>query len=330
MLMSCKEKEAPRAQPDVSEITIDTTLIRWEQEMFSIPKGKVAEGLQDMWDRHPEIYPFFINVVLNLYDTTNGVQPYALFMEEFIHDKNMRSLYDTVQILYGDFGPYRKQFEQAFRNYSYYFPELPKPNLLTFISQFGPKTFYWGNTLGLGLDMYLGEDYTYYQSFDFPNYFIKRLEPQYLVTDGIYTLSQDMIEDPYLKRGNKLIDIMVYYGKIYYIASHLLPDMPMHRFFYYTEENWQWCKDNEKEIWSFFIEGEWLYETQFAKYRKFTDDAPTTLGMPQGAPDRVGRFTGYRIVQEYMKKFPETTLAELAAMRDGQEMLSKSRYKPGI
>jgi hypothetical protein len=327
-VISCKEKEPSRPKPDVSKVVIDTTVIRFEQEMFSIPKGQVADGLKALLEKYPSIYPFYINVVLQIPDSSSGVDRYAPFMEEFIHYKDMRELYDSTQVLYGNFTPYTKQFHQAFRYYRHYFPEMPSPKLLTFIAQFGPRTFYYENVLGIGIDMYLGEYFKYYPSFDFPNYFLKRLIPENIVPDGVFTLVQDMIEDP-MKRGSRLLDMMVYYGKIYYIASLLLPEMPVSKLFYYSEEDWQWCKDNEKQIWSFFIDGEWLYHTQYNDYRKFIDDAPTTFGMPQGAPDRVGRWTGYRIVKKYMERFPETTLQQLIALEDGQKILSKSGYKPG-
>jgi hypothetical protein len=326
---ACKGESEERPRPDVREITIDTTVIRWEQELFHIPKAEVLVGLEDMSKAYPEMYPFYINLVLNIPDSANGIAKYAPFMEAFLHDASMRELYDDVQKEYGDFSPYLRELHQAFRHYGYYFPKLPKPNLMTFISQFGPKTFYWGNTLGIGLDLYLGKDYKYYPTFDFPNYMLPRLSKEYLVSDAIYTLASDMVTDPYSKRGYKLIDVMVYYGKVYYIASHLTPDMHVRQFLYYSEDDWKWCTDNEKEIWSFFIEGEWLYSSQYGQFRKFVDDGPTTYGMPQGAPDRVARWTGYRIVKQFMAENPDVTLDQLAAMEDGQAMLSKSGYKPG-
>jgi hypothetical protein len=326
-MVSCSEEDAPRPKPDVSKVEIDKTLIRFEQEMFSIPADSIEQGLTALAIKYPELYPFFINVIMSIPDSASGVARYAPLMREIIHYKDMRELYDSTQVLYGDFSPYAKEFHQAFRYYGHYFPENPKPKLMTFIAQFGPRTFYYDNTLGIGVDMYLTEGFKYYPSFDFPNFFLKRLNPQNIVPDGVFTIVQDMVEDP-MKRGSRLLDMMVYYGKIYYISSLLLPEMPVEKLFYYTDENWQWCKDNEKEIWSFYIDGEWLYHTQFNDYRKFLDDAPTTYGMPQGAPDRVGRWTGYRIVQQFMKENPETTLQELIAMKDGQKILKMSGYKP--
>jgi hypothetical protein len=138
---------------------------------------------------------------------------------------------------------------------------------------------------------------------------------------------QDQLQDP-LKNGSQLIDMMVYYGKIYYMTSMILPKNAEQDFFYYSSEDWKWVQENEQEIWSFFIEGEWLYSTQYNGYRKFIEDGPTTMGMPQGAPDRVARWVGYRMVQKYMERFPETSADELFAIESGQKILSASQYKP--
>jgi hypothetical protein len=328
-LNACTQNNEQRPRPDVSQIEIDTSIIRWEQEMFSIPQGAVLEGLTAMSQKYPSLYPFFINILVGISDSANGISRYSTFMEAFIHDTHMRELNNDVAQKFYSFEPYKTELQQAFRHYSYYFPAMPKPNLMTFISQFGPKTFFYENTLGIGLDLYLGQDYKYYPSLDFPNYMLPRLSEEYLVTDAIYTLCSDMIEDPYAKRAYQLLDVMVYYGKIYYIASHLLPEKHIRELLYYSEDDWNWCLDNEKEIWSFFIEGEWLYTSQYGQFRKFVEDGPTTYGMPQGAPDRVGRWTGYRIVRNFMEAHPEISLEQLAAIDKGQEILSGSRYKPG-
>jgi len=325
--ISCKEADR-RPQPDTSHIQDPQPAIRLEKELFSIQAGQTAEGLKTIAGKYPELYDFYIKAVLSVIDTSRDQSLLLPAMDDFLHHPQMLELYDTVEIVFGDFRKYEQPFNQLIRNYKYYFPEKPEPRPVTFISQFGPKSFYYEPYLGIGLDLYLGKDYKYYPSVGFPDYFIKRLTQEYMLTDASFNLVQDMIEEP-LRRGCQLIDMMVYYGKLYYVASYLLPDKPMKDFFYYSAEDWEWLESNEKEIWSFFIEGEWLYAAQYNQYRKFIEDGPTTLGMPQGAPDRVGRWTGYQMVKQYMERHPKTTLQELLAIEEGQLILSGSKYKPG-
>lgn len=325
ILISCKNK-TERPKPKTKEIAMQPTL-RWEQKLFSIDTQNVVASLRKLDQEEPVLYPFFINGVLELQDSAQLFDKYADIMNGFVVSPSMKDVYDTVQKSFGDFAAYDKQFQQAFRYYKHYFPKNTVPQVVTFVSQFGPRTFIFEDKLGIGLDMYLGKNYKYYPTFGFPDFLVKRFEPKYIVPDALFTLMQNQLQDP-LKNGSQLIDLMVYYGKIYYMISLMLPESAENDFFYYTPDDWKWVQDNEQEIWSFLIEGEWLYSTQYVGYRKFIEDAPTSLGMPQGAPDRVARWVGYRIVQKYMERFPETTIDQLFAMESGQKILAASQYKP--
>lgn len=314
-----------RIQPDISQIEEPLPAIRLEQELYSIPVGETSQGLLELQDKYPELMDFYLHAVMAIQDTQRAY--IHAVMDEFIHHPQMTELNDTIQLAFKNFSKFEKELNLLQKNYQYYFPELPAPQLVTYTSQFGPKSFYYAPYLGVGLDLYLGEDYQYYQSMEFPNYFIQRLQPKYLATDAAFNIIQDIQEEP-LKRGATLLDMMIYYGKIYYIASMLLPQKDIQDFFYYTSEDWDWCTTNEKEIWSFFIDGEWLYAKQYNNYAKFIEDGPTTMGMPQGAPDRVGRWVGYQIVKKYMERNPETHLSELFEIESGQKVLELSKYKP--
>ncbi len=316
-----------RSQPDISKISDPAPAIRLEQELYRIPAGKTREGITALEKKYPELMDFFIRGVMNINDTSPD-RNYAMnVLDEYLHHPQMIQLNDTIQLVFKDFSRYEKELAILIKNYRYYFPELPAPQLVTYTSQFGPKSFYFSPYLGVGLDLYLGKDYPYYASMGFPDFFIKRFESKYIATDAAFNIVQDLKADP-LKRGAMLLDMMVHYGKIYYIASYLLPEKNIQDFFYYSDEDWKWCIDNEKEIWSFFIDGDWLYAKQLVNYSKFIEDAPTTMGMPQGAPDRVARWVGYQIVKKYMEEFPKTTFSDLMNMESGQKIMTDSKYKP--
>jgi hypothetical protein len=324
-LISCTNK-SERPTPKTNDVNKPATL-RWEQKLFSLDTHNIVASLQKLNKEEPVLYPFFINGVLELPDSVQQYDKYSGLLKGFVASRSMREVYDTIQKSFGDFSKYDQQFQQAFKYYKHYFPKKDIPQVVTFISQFGPRTFIYENKLGIGLDMYLGKNYKYYPTFGFPDFLVKRFDSKYIISDAIFTLMQDQLQDP-LKNGSQLIDMMVYYGKIYYMTSMILPKNAEQDFFYYSSEDWKWVQENEQEIWSFFIEGEWLYSTQYNGYRKFIEDGPTTMGMPQGAPDRVARWVGYRMVQKYMERFPETSADELFAIESGQKILSASQYKP--
>ncbi|MCO5247632.1 MAG: DUF2268 domain-containing putative Zn-dependent protease [Chitinophagales bacterium] len=326
LIIQCQHKDN-RKQNDISQISNPLPTIRLEQDLYAIPKNQTKEGIDKLTKEYPVLMDFYLKAVLELDDTSKSRQYTYNVLDELIHHPDMVKLNDTIQLVFKDFEKYEKELNLVIKNYQYYFPGMPVPRLVTYTSQFGPKSFYYKNYLGVGLDLYLGVDYPYYSSMGFPNFIIKRLQQKYITSDAAFVITQDLKDEP-LKRGASLLDMMVYYGKLYYIASYLLPEKPMEDFFYYSKEDWQWCVNNEKEIWAFLIDGDWLFDNTYIDYGKFINDAPTTMGMPQGAPDRVGRWVGYQIVKKYMKNFPNTSFQELLKMESGQEILNHSKYKP--
>lgn len=325
-VVQCNSSE-DRSQPDISKIQLPPPTIRLEQELYQIPSNKTEEGLIALQSKYPQLMDYYISAVMNIQDTSKAQTDMINIMDELIHHPFMINMFDTIQTIYKDFSFYEKELHLAVKNFEYYFPKTKPVQLVTYTAGIGPRNFYDPPYLGIGLDLYLGKDYPYYPSQGLPEFLINRFIPKYIATDAAFSLVTGEISDP-LKRGSQLLDMMVYYGKLYYFSSYLLPKRPMEDFFSYTQENWQWCEDNKKEIWSFLIDGEWLYAKQFMDYRKFIEDGPTTMGMPQGAPDRVGRWVGYQIVKKFMEEKPNTTFQELIKIESGQEILIASKYKP--
>lgn len=325
--VKCNSSES-RNQPDISKISTPAPTIRLEQELYKIPVGGTKEGINALIQQDSLLMEMLIKGIMNISDTSKNLEYTYANLDEYLHHPEMAKLNDTIQQIFKDFNQYEKELHLLVKNYQYYFPQEPNVQIFTYTSGFGPRSIYYAPYLGVGLDLYLGEDYPYYTSMGFPNFFIKRLNPENISIDAAINMVQSLKEEP-LKRGASLLDMMIYHGKIQYIAAHLLPKRKIREFLYYSEENWEWCMENEKEIWSFFLEGEWLFAKQYINYSKFIEDAPTTMGMPSGAPDRVGRWIGYQIVSRYMKEHPKTTLQQLLDIDSGQEILTLSKYKPG-
>jgi len=96
----------------------------------------------------------------------------------------------------------------------------------------------------------------------------------------------------------------------------------------YTADQTEWVKSNELEMWAFFFDQELFYESNTMKINKYIQPSPTSPGMPEIAPGRTANYVGWQIVNAYMKRNSDTTLEELIQLRDSQEIMDKSRYKP--
>ena len=71
-----------------------------------------------------------------------------------------------------------------------------------------------------------------------------------------------------------------------------------------------------------------LYETLGTKNMKIVTAGPSTDNVFQEAPGQIGNWIGWQIVKSYMKRYPQTTLKELAKQEDAQVFLEKAKYKP--
>lgn len=330
--ISCKKNEKKIPPPDVSSIQADVALHRFDQAIFQLDTTQLLPSTQKLAAQYPDFFPFYVQELMqlglwNTADSSQNLPNTAKELSAFINNSDMRGVYDSVQTHFKEADFLKKDFEQAFRYYKYYFPNRRIPDIYTCISAFKVAAFTYDTTaLGISLDMYLGKNYPVYSLVGIPKYLSDFYEPSYLVSNSIKAWAMNMMSDE--GRQLRLIDKMVRNGKMLYIADKLLPATPDSIKMAYTAEQMQWCEREEFNIWTFFLENNLLYETESRKVDKYVHEAPTSSGMPPESPGNIGSWIGWRIVDSYMKKNPNLSLEALIQMKDGQQILQASGYKP--
>jgi hypothetical protein len=152
------------------------------------------------------------------------------------------------------------------------------------------------------------------------------MSPEYIPAHLTKSMIQNIIpESP----GNRMLDVMIYHGKVLYASSHLLPYTSDSILMEYNEDQLQWVQNNELQIWSHFLSNELLYSTRRQDFQKLVGPSPNAPGMPPEAPGQTANWIAWQIIKSYMKRFPETSMSDLLYMTDPQEILEKSRYRPG-
>jgi len=241
---------------------------------------------------------------------------------------------DTCALVFKDFEPLELEFEEAFQFYKYYFPESQTPDLYTFTSEYSYQNFIFDDNgkdgLGIGLDMFLGADYPYRKYLpenpSFSEYFTRAFNKEHLVKKTLDALIEDKIGR---QQGDRLIDYMVQNGKKMYFLKALLPEVDDEIIMEYTTEQLNWCKDNELQVWAYFLGEDLLYSSERKKIRKLIEPSPQgPSDMPPEAPGRTANWMGWQIVKAYMKRHPDTTLEQLIEPGDAQKFMDKSKYKP--
>jgi lipoprotein NlpI len=82
-------------------------------------------------------------------------------------------------------------------------------------------------------------------------------------------------------------------------------------------------------MWAFYIENNWFYTTEDYVIKRLTFPAPnaTALGLPEAAPGQTANYLGWKIVESYLRRYPETTIDDLLK-QDAQKTLELSKFKP--
>jgi hypothetical protein len=81
-----------------------------------------------------------------------------------------------------------------------------------------------------------------------------------------------------------MIDFMVAQGRELYFLDKILPDTPDTLKIGYSATQLEWCRNNEKNLWSFFIDNKLLFSFDPNLMNKYVNDGPTTNGFPRESP----------------------------------------------
>ncbi len=327
ILISSCESDKVKKIPDVSNIEIQLEVVRFEQILQQLDTNDIQTALAKLEQQYPEFSKVYFGNVLNIRKEWMPEDKYLDAVRGFLTFPSVRDLADTLDIVFQDFSTFQNQFNQAFRFYKYYFPHREVPTIYTYLSEYTIGAFVADpNILGIGLDFYLGEDYRQYDPAYFPQYIRRTMDKKHLVFRAIEALTNDLVGDP---PGDRLIDLMIYNGKVHYIVDQLLPYTPDSIKLGYTGAQVKWVDENEPAIWAHFIAEDLLYSTEYKNIRKLVDHSPHSPGMPQEAPGRTANWMGWQIVKAYMERRPNASLTDLIEEEDAQKILEVSKYKPG-
>jgi len=314
--------------PDVSHIAMNVSLSRFDSALFTIDTNNIQPGLAKLHEAYPVFLPLYITDILNLgaYSDSNAAVLQQLHL--FLTTPDFRQLEKAVSAKYGSNSTLQSELEQSFRYVKYYIPSFHPPKVVTFISgiaNYGAITV--DSILGIGLDMYMGEDFPpYAQIPDYPDYMVHRFAPQYITTNCMQVIQQQLYP-PARKNGN-LLEQMMEAGKQQYFLDKVLPETPDTIKLGYTKSQLDWCRENERMIWQFFVQNNLVYSSDWQQINHFIGDGPSTQGMPEGAPGKIANFVGWQIIKKYMSEHKEVTLQQLMESKEVTEIFKASKYRP--
>jgi hypothetical protein len=256
-----------------------------------------------------------------------GSKMFKQFDSIFRNDESIKELYTNCQETFSDVSDIEDKLTWAFHRLHYFFPNIPTPKVYMHISGYGESIISAQGILSADIDKYLGPDYDVYQSL-FSPYQIQHMYPEKLTADYTTGWVRSELTEYKLMNKQRLLDYLIYEGKMLFFIQILLPEESMENLSGFTKEQLDWCRNNEKSIWDTILRLQHLYSTDASVIAKYIREAPRTAFFPENAPGRAAIWTGYRIVEAYMEKNPKVTVQDLLLKTQAQSVLDGSLYHP--
>ena len=315
LFYSCVNKE---------KAELSLTFHRFEKVLFSINNDNVEEKIQNLEKDFGTFNEVFETQIMRKGEITN--MTYSNELLAFVNHPDMREAYDSVSAMYSEFDDIKEELNLAFSLFNNCFPDYPIPEITTFFGGFNYGVVTYDDNIAIGLENFLGMNSRFYRLLENPEY-IRFQKQRKFISSNVMEVWLNEYFEKYLI-GRDLLSQMIYKGKVMYCIDKMLPNTLLSSKFRFTEEELYWVKNNESNIWSYFIETDLLYSLKEQDFRTFLHYGPFAKGMPNESPARVAYFIGYQIVSEFMMRNINFSIEEMMKLSDSRQFLKLSRYKP--
>ena len=305
--------------------TQEVEIVRFDKALMNVHETTVEHDIKVLYDEYPTFMPLWVEDILGIPSEDTAYLEKAL--PEFLNDTTygFKQTNAREQAVFEDVTDLQKAISKAFTRIVYLYPETEVPNIYLFVSGFQTPIFFDEELIGIGADMYLGSDYEYYNRVVY-DYQKQTMRKECIPVDIISAFLFRTL--PYTSEKSRLLDQMLYRGKVMYLTAQIFDNLPPYEVMGWTKEQWNWCVKNERAIWHLVMDKRDLFKTESLVLTGYLNDGPFTSEVSQDAPGRLGIWLGWRIAESYMEHNKDVSLQALMAEGDAQKILENSYYKP--
>lgn len=310
-LISCVP--SPR-EVDLDSVNRSALFSRFDEAFFNSDTADFTANLDQLASQFPE---FFVG----------GKNP--IFWKAQRTDELQLELYQQSKAVFPSFESLNENLNFSVKHYYYYFPNSPSIKFYSYISNldFDYPVLFSDSVCFAALDMYLGPKQPYYK--DLPEYISFYRQPAFMIRDIMYEIVSSQMEP--LNAGGSFLDAMIHHGKLLYTVQMTMPQSEENLIIQFTPEQINFCTANERSMWAYFIENNYLFSTSQDLKNRFIELAPFSkfrMQFDKETPGMTGRWLGLQIVKSYAEKNPKLSLNEILAEKDSRKILKLSGYKP--
>jgi gliding motility-associated lipoprotein GldB len=305
IIFSCKKKD--QIENEISKVDVSFTVERFDRA-FANAKPEDLIQLK-------ETFPFLFSKHV----------PDSVFIARMT-DTLQNELLNEVDKKFNNFSTIEVDITRLFQHLKYYDATFSEPRVVTLTNdvKYRDKVIVTDTIVLIPLDNYLGQDHKFYVNI--PKYITQNMEPSQIVSN---LASEYAKRYTFQSQKKTLLDDMIYFGKQLYFKDKMIPFKSNQEKIGYTELQLEFANVNEGQIWTNFIENEYLFSTDSSLPGRFIADAPFSkfyLELDRESPGRLGQYIGWQIVKAYMNN---NDVAFLDMMKkDAVEIFNNSNYKP--
>ena len=309
---------------DLSQSSLRVEVKRLDSALFSMPVDSIDSSIALLQQEYGTFFTLFTQGVIGIGTPENT--DFIPLLKSFVSNSMVRDTYLEVQRIFTDNQKLNRQLTDAFKRYQHYFPNAYVPEVYGFVSGFNNSIVLADSCIGIGFDRYLGRDAVYYPQLGIARYLINNMHPEKIPSDCIraWAIGTFAFNDSI----NNLVSHMVYEGMLMHFTKRLLPTEPDSLIFGFTQQQVEWCYQNESQMWTTLVEQKLLFDTNAFTITKHIKEAPFTHSFSKESPGKASVWLGYKIVEAYVKANPKVTLKKRMAITNYQSILNKSKYRP--
>jgi hypothetical protein len=325
LFFSCNNRNGV---PNVSRITVNVPVERFDKDLFAIDTNNITAGLQNLAQRHPGFYPDYMQEVLGVSGNPSDSSTLSV-TRQFL--TGYYAIADSLEKKYSDAGWLQKELEQSFRYVKYYFPAYRTGKAILFIGPFdAPGVATTNQGLAIGLQQFAGRNFSVYQTEQaqelFPLYISRRFSPEYITANCMKAVVNDLFPDK--SAGKGLLEQMVEKGKQWWLLDKFLPNTPDSIKTGFTRMQLEWCKVNEGLIWTYLLKNEDLNSINPTVIQTYIGEGPFTQGFSQeDSPGNLGQWIGWQIVKKFVSK-NASLKPEDVMNTPARKIIDEAKYKP--
>jgi len=307
-------------------------LIRFDRDIVKLSKGDFNSSYQELKKKYGDWVDIYLFQILGL-DPQMSKEQLPVYVQGIFKEKNIVELDRLVATKYANNDSLKNSIRPLIGYWNKYFPKMPIKRIVTINSIFGLQNGLLkggvldDSTLFISLECFLGESFNY-DKLGEKMYAYQRFatRPEYLMP----TLADAALGNilGYGLEGAPLIDQMVYWGKWNFVKKRLLPNFNDSLIMEIPGEKMEWCLKSEGSIWGFLTSKNVLFSNEVRVVSRYINDAPFTPGMPKESPGKIGKWVGWRLVEQYMDKNADLSIDQLLKNQKFQQIVKESGYKP--